>query len=543
MSSRRLLLVGLGALAAASCSSPRNRPDAPRAAEAFASRRVVFLHMADTHAQLETHPEYMPGASPDLEPMGGYARLRTAIDRERRRAPGAFVVDGGDTFQGSGPAAWTQGEVVLEPFNALGLDVCVPGNWEVVYGAERFRDLMARVACKVTAYNFHDKATGARLFAPSVTLERAGVRVAFVGITDPTTTERQPPAQVRGLDSTRLGGLRDYVRSLRSTERADLVVAVTHTGLTVSRQIAREIPELDVVLSGHTHERTERAITEGKVIVVEPGSMGSFLGRLEVTIGPHGGVAAHDFRLIPIRAGDYPEDPTVRGMVDRVLAPHRARMGEVLGETKTTLLRYDMLETTADDFIADALRETGGADIGLGNGFRFTPPIPPGPLTEGDLWQLLPLDARMKRGTATGEQLRHYLENELELVFSRDPWKLSGGWGPRASGMSFVFRALAPPGERVQQIAIGGRPIEPERTYTIAGCERDGEPLDVICRMRGAGDVVVLPQTIHQALREYLRKHPIIAPRRDGRAKATDLPPTVFSQDAVLSRVAGTRAR
>lgn len=109
--------------------------------------------------------------------------------------------------------------------------------------------------------------------------------------------------------------------------------------------------------------------------------------------------------------------------------------------------------------------------------------------------------------------------------------------------MSFVFRALAPPGERVQQIAIGGRPIDLERTYTIAGCERDGEPLEVICRMRGARDVVVLPQTIHHALREYLRKHPVIAPRRDGRARASDLPATVFSQDAVLSQQAGARAR
>lgn len=385
----------------ASTTTGSARPEASPA-----SRHVVFLHMADTHAQLETHPELMPGESPELQRMGGYARLRTAIDRERRAVPDAFVVDGGDTFQGSGPAAWTKGETVLEPFNALGVDVCVPGNWEVVYGADRFRDLMGRVSCKVIAYNFHDKASGKRLFAPSVVLERSGVRVAFVGITDPTTTERQPPAQVIGLDSTRVDGLRELVTELKSREHADIVVAVTHTGLTVSRRIAREIPELDVILSGHTHERTERSILEGKVVVVEPGSMGSFLGRLDVTVGPSGGVTAHDFRLLPIRADEYPEDPAVKAVVDRVLAPHRARMGEVLGETKTTILRYDMLETTADDFVSDALREAGGADIGLGNGFRFTPPIPPGPLTEGDLWQLLPLDTRIKRGSASGKQIR-----------------------------------------------------------------------------------------------------------------------------------------
>jgi S-sulfosulfanyl-L-cysteine sulfohydrolase len=55
-----------------------------------------------------------------------------------------------------------------------------------------------------------------------------------------------------------------------------------------------------------------------------------------------------------------------------------------------------------------------------------------GKLTVGDLWNMLPLDARVKTGTVTGRQLRAYLENELELVFSKDPWKLSGGWGPRA---------------------------------------------------------------------------------------------------------------
>ena len=94
------------------------------------------------------------------------------------------------------------------------------------------------------------------------------------------------------------------------------------------------------------------------------------------------------------------------------------------------------------------------------------------------LWLLLPLDARIKKGWATGKELRAYLEHELELVFSRDPWKLSGGWGPRYSGMSMVFSAFAPPGERLREIRIGGRLIEDAMKYNLAGCERDGESLD-----------------------------------------------------------------
>jgi sulfur-oxidizing protein SoxB len=518
--------------------------DAPRARSSAAgtttpelpARHVVFLHMADSHAQLETHPEYMPGQSPELQSMGGYARLKTAIDRERAAARGpSFLADGGDTFQGSGPAAWSEGEVVVKPLNALGIDVCVPGNWEVVYGPKRFRELMAEVSCKVTTYNFHDKATGKRLFAPEVTLEKDGVRVAFVGITDPTTTLRQPPDEVAGLDSTQMGGLRELVKDVRGRERADLVVAVTHTGITVSRAIAREIPEFDVVLSGHTHERTEKPILEGKVIVVEPGSMGSFLGRLDITLGARGGVAGYDFKLLPIRASEYAEDAAVKALVDASLGPYRARANEVVGESKTPLMRYDVLETSADNFITDAVREVGGSDIGFSNGFRYAPPIPAGPITEGDLWLLLPLDARMKKGWATGKELRTYLESELELVFSKDPWKLSGGWGPRASGLEMQFAALAAPGARLREVAIDGKPLEATAKYTLSGCERAGEPLDVVCRMRGTHDVEVLPLTVHQALRAYLKKHPVIAPTREGRATATDLPKTVFSQDAVLA--------
>ncbi len=317
------------------------------------ARRVTLLHMADTHAQLETHPDYMPGEQPEIQQMGGFARLKTAIDRERATAASAnFLLDSGDAVQGSGPAAWSQGEVVIGPLNALGLDAFVPGNWEVVYGPARFKELMAKLKASVIAYNFHDTATGARLFAPAVTLEKDGVRVAFIGIADPTTTVRQPPAQVRGLDSTRMEGLRGFVKATREKERADLVVLISHSGLTVSRQLAREIPELDVILSGHTHERTEEPISEGKVLIVEPGAMSSFLGRLDITLGETGGIASHEFRLIPIRAADYPEDVEVKKLVDEALAPHRARMNSVVATAGNLLMRYDVLETSTDNFIA-----------------------------------------------------------------------------------------------------------------------------------------------------------------------------------------------
>lgn len=529
---RRTFLTTTTAAAAASHSLVRATQNPPRPA----GRRVTLLHMADTHAQLETHPDYLPGETPEIQDMGGFARLMTAIKRERAKVAGpSFLVDSGDAVQGSGPAAWSQGEVVIAPLNALGLDAFVPGNWEVVYGPERFKELMAKLTAPVIAYNFHDTATGQRLFAPAVTLEKDGVRVTFIGIADPTTTVRQPPAQVRGLDSTRMEGLREFVKATREKERADLVVIISHSGLTVSRQLAREIPELDVILSGHTHERTVEPIIEGKVLIVEPGAMASFLGRLDITLGEKGGIASHEFRLIPIRAAEFPEDAKVKALVDASLAPHRARMNTVAGQTNRLLMRYDVLETNTDDFIADAVREVTGADIGLTNGFRFGPPLPAGPITTADLWNMLPLDTRMKTGTVTGRQLRDYLENELELVFSKDPWKLSGGWGPRASGLAVVFTAKNPPGKRVVSLKVNDREVDDAAHFTIGGCERDGEPLAMICRLRGASEPKIAPLSVHEALVEYLKKHPVIATERGGRSVATDLPKVVFSQDATLT--------
>jgi sulfur-oxidizing protein SoxB len=261
----------------------------------------------------------------------------------------------------------------------------------------------------VIAYNFHYEESGKRMFAPTSICKRDGVTMAFVGVADPTTTKRQPPAQVKGLDSTRMQGLREYVQELRRRERPDLVVAVTHTGLTLSRQLAREIPELDVILSGHTHERTWHAIREGNVLVVEAGSNGSFLGRLDVTLKPDGGIQEYGFRLIPVLANDYAEDAQMRDTVQRVLAPHRARVNHVPCESRVPVLRYDVFETNVDNLICDGVRQIAGADIGFSNGFRFAPPIGAGPFTRGDLWDLLPLDARIKKGTVTDKQLKAYL--------------------------------------------------------------------------------------------------------------------------------------
>jgi S-sulfosulfanyl-L-cysteine sulfohydrolase len=425
---------------------------------------------------------------------------------------------------------------VLEPLNALGIDVATPGNWEVVYGPARFRSLLTRTKYPLVCYNFHDTATGKRIFAPAAVQEKSGIRVAFVGLTDPTTTTRQAPAEVAGLDSTRIAGLRNFVQNLKLREKPDLMVLVDHTGLAPSVQLAQDIPEFDIVLSGHTHERVYKPIRVGKSIVVEPGSLGSFVGRLDVTVAD-GTVSDVNYELVKVDANRYAENPVVKAIVAKAEAPFEKRLREVVGRAAGPLLRYDVLESSMDNVIADAVRDATHADIALTNGFRFSPPIATGPITEADLWNMLPFDAKLKVGHVSGKLLEGYLENEMELVFARDPFSLSGGWGPRPAGMTVRFEARANNGSRIRNVLIDRAPLDRAADYTLGGCERDGEPLDVICRLRGVRQAIYVAGTVHSALRAYLKGHSPISPRSEKRVQAVDLPSTVWSQYSALQRM------
>ncbi len=517
-----------------SCATATRPDDQSKASNV---KHVRFLHLADMHAQLDTHWEYLPEDPNHLHKMGGFARIKTALEERRRSAMGAvFTVDGGDTFQGSAVAAWSNGKAILAPLNSLGIDVGTPGNWEVVYGPKAFRELMGEVHYRVICYNFIEKKTGIRLFESAAILEKEGVKVAFIGATDPTTTTRQPPAQVKGLDSTHIEGLRDFVRELKLKEKPDVTVLVDHTGLVPSIQLAHDIPEFDVVLSGHSHERVYHPIRVGNTLVVEPGSMGSFISQLDLTL-QNGKVTSNDYELIYVDAGKYAEDAAVKALVERAEAPYRSRLDRIIGETKTSLMRYDVLEATMDNLVADAVRDETGTDIGFTNGFRFSPPIAPGPITEADLWSILPLDSRLKVGKITGQQLRAYLESEMELVFAKDPFVLSGGWGPRPSGMELTFTAKAEKGARIHSVRVHGREVTDEGIYSLGGCEREGEELDIICRLKGVKDTRYSTGTVHSALAHYIRKHSPLQLVKTHAVRADDLPAEVWSQYGTLQKM------
>ena len=496
------------------------------------AERVTVLFVADLHAQLEEHPElfWSDDEEDRIEMAGGFARLSNAIEQIRQQRDGdVLVVDGGDTIQGSGEAALTEGQAIIEPTNELGLDAGIPGNWSVAYGAEAMIDLLGSFDHQIFADNVYDGDTGERLYDPYIVRDVGGVRVGIIGYTDPDVPTRQPPAYSDGLTYTGPENIPQHIETLQSEEDADVVLLLSHIGLSKAVALTDDLPDFDVHLSSDTHERTHEPIDRDGTWVVEPGAFGSFIGQLDLWV-EDGEVVDRDWELVEVTAEQFDQDPDVLETVADARAPVAEELDEELGYTNSELARYNVIETSLDNLLADALRDTTGTDIALSNGFRFGHPVPEGPITEADLWRFYPIVTNLKTGEVTGAQLRGFWESELNNVFAEDPEERFGGWVPRPSGMSMTFEYDAPAGERVREIRVDGEPIDDDEVYTLTACEREGEPDHTLCRIPNAANTEVHEVNAHQAVRQYLRDRDHVESSLESRIDAVDLPSVVRTQ-------------
>lgn len=527
-----ILAVAIGACATMSTKTSAKDGSSAGVDDADEPRQVTVLFVADLHAQLEPHPElFWDEDDPErLEVAGGFARVAAAIQEIRDERNGdVIVLDGGDTIQGGGAAALTEGSAVIPALNAMGLDAAIPGNWEVAYGPDVLRERMAELDYPVFVANLRDEARGERLFPPYHIQDVAGVRVAVIGYTDPDVPQRQPPAYSEGLRYDGPEELPSLIEEVRRDHDAEVVLLLSHIGLAKAVALTDEVPDIDAHLSSDTHERTYEPIERAGTWVVEPGAFGSFLGRLDLWVH-QGEVVDKRWELIELTAENFGEDPRVRAIIDESLAPLQEELSEIVGHTSSLLARHNVVETTLDHLLADALRDATGTEIALSNGFRFGNPLPPGPIRESDLWNFYPVVTNLKTGRVTGAQLRAFWERELENVFAEDATQRFGGWIPRPSGMTITFVARAPSGERVQEILVHGEPLEDDRVYTLTACEREGDHPDTLCRIPNAMDTEIVEVDAHEAVRRYLGQHDEVAREYEGRVIGIDLPRVLRSQ-------------
>ena len=512
------------------------------------AQHVTILHTSDIHGQLDIHDEFFwENGKAVFKKRGGFASLKTMLDTLRKENPfNTLVVDGGDCFQGSAVAALSQGQAIIPLVNKMNYDLVLPGNWEVVYGKRMMiHDMNSYTAAKVCANMFDDddyKNENALLFPPYQIFNLGGVRVGFVGYNDPLTPIRQSPAYSKGIKFTRPErDLDKYVKILREEKNCALVFVISHMGLAQQLHLSDQpcAKGVDYILGADTHERIREPIQGKFSKVTEPGAFASFIGKLDIVI-ENGKIKEENYSLLDVDPEKYPEDKGMRTMVAIAKEPYKEVLEEVIGQTKTPLLRYYIIETPMDNLITDALMWRFKTDIIVSNGFRFCPPLIPdkttgvADITKEYLWSMLPVDSEVKTADVTGRQLKNWLEKDLDNVFAKDATKRFGGWLVRFKGMHVKFTIDCPQGERVQEIKIKGEPIAPEKVYSMLACEREGDPDNMLCRMMGVHNPYKQNVLLHSVIVDYLAEFSPVSPRVEGRAVATD------ASSDLLTQVEGT---
>ena len=489
---------------------------------------ITFIHLNDLHAHLTTHPELVRyGERAKLEQRGGMARLATLIKRVRKQYPNSVLMNIGDTYHGGVEALFTNGNAIIDPVNALDVDVGVVGNWDYAYGPivtrTRFGSLQSMglfTDGKVQKVNYPNLAAnlkvtlpffrrGDYLMPPTMMKEVAGVKVGFVGITS-DIVPRMHPMLALGLKfldyntKTYADLIQKHATDLRD-QGAKVVVVMSELGIQKDYALSNTIPPnlVDVFFSAHTHEVVRKPLTSSSgALVVEAGGDGAYLGRMNVTL-KNNRVVGRDWHLYDVDT-KIPEDANMKSLVAAARAPFLGdhvnvklpsmaanvkltqSIDTVVGYTDTPLDRHNALESTFNDAMADVMRKVGKTQVAITPGFRFDSPvfvagsvledntIANGAITLEDVYRYFPVPYMVATGSITAENLRKVIEYNLTSVFSTDTAQQSGGWADGWSGLKIKLDLARPDGNRIldMQLKDEAKPLLFNDIVTVTGCAR-----------------------------------------------------------------------
>jgi sulfur-oxidizing protein SoxB len=392
--------------------------------------------------------------------MGGLDRIATVINAIRSDRPDALLLDGGDTWQGSLPALRTEGQDMVDLFNALNVDA-MTSHWEFTLGADRVNEIVeGNLVPAFLGQNIFDATWDEPVYEDYRIYERGGTAVAVIGQAFPYMPIANPswmfPDLSFGLRRQRMAEVVEQVRA----EGAEVVVLLSHNGFDTDRKIAEDVPGIDVILTGHTHDALPEPVQVGNTFLIASGSHGKFVSGIE-------------HRLIPIFSDVIAPDPTMTALVTESRAPFEAEMSEVIGQAGSLLYRRGNFNGTWDDVICNALISQRDAQIALSPGFRWGATVVPGQdITREDIFNATAMSyPEAYRNEMTGEFLKLVLEDVADNIFNPDPYYQQGGDMVRVGGMGYRIDPLAEGGNRISNMTLleTGEPIDPAETYIVAG--------------------------------------------------------------------------
>ncbi|MFW8594323.1 thiosulfohydrolase SoxB [Cribrihabitans neustonicus] len=437
--------------------------------------------------------------------MGGLDRIATVVKAIRAERPDAILLDGGDTWQGSLPALRSEGADMVRLFNALGTEA-MTSHWEFTLGIGRVTEILENeLDPAFLGANIFDATWDEPAYEPMKMFERGGTKVAVIGQAFPYLPIANPSWMFPDLSfGVRQARMAAVVQEARDAG-AEVVVVLSHNGFDVDRKMAAEVPGIDVILTGHTHDALPEPVLVGDTRLIASGSHGKFVSRVDIEVEA-GRFKDLTHRLIPIFSDVITPDAEMAALVEETRAPYAAEMAEVLGETDSLLYRRGNFNGTWDDLICNALIAEREADIALSPGFRWGATLMPGQkITREDVFNATAMSyPAAYRSEMTGETLKLILEDVADNLFNPDPYYQQGGDMVRVGGMGYRIDISKPQGARITDMTLlaSGEAIDAAKSYAVAGWASvtegtEGPPIwDVVeSHIRRQGTVSIDPNT------------------------------------------------
>jgi sulfur-oxidizing protein SoxB len=407
--------------------------------------------------------------------VGGFAHLAALVKQLRAQRPGALLLDGGDTWQGSAMSLWMRGQDMIEAARLLGVDMMTM-HWEMTYGVERVlqaakADLKGHI--DLLAQNIRTSEFGDPVFASTAHRTINSVPIAVIGQAYPYTAIAHPRSLVEGWTlGIRERELQTAVDAARASG-AQVVVLLSHNGMDVDLKLAGRVRGIDAILGGHTHDAVPRPVVVrnpgGATLVTNAGSHAKFLALLELDVRA-GQVRDYRYRLLPVISELLPADPDMQRLIDELRGRYGLQLAEPLAVTEATLYRRGNFNGTFDQVILEALLRVGGAQIAFSPGFRWGTTLLPGDaITVEDLMAQTAITYPWTTVTElSGAQIKALLEDVADNLFNPDPYLQQGGDMVRVAGLSYSIDPEAAIGARIDELRIDGAPLSADRTYKVA---------------------------------------------------------------------------
>jgi 2',3'-cyclic-nucleotide 2'-phosphodiesterase (5'-nucleotidase family) len=480
---------------AAAVSSFSEEPSAPRA-----RAPLTILQINDVYSTVP------------IDGAGGLARVATLKRRLSAAGLSTLLVLSGDFLSPSVASSVFKGEQMVAALNAAGLDMATFGNHEFDFGADVLRQRMRESKWLWVASNLVDD-TGKPLAGtvPYTVRTFGSLRVGFIGLI--STTEQMGSARLRGIVPTDpFDATAKYLKVL-DQEKVDAVVALTHLSIAEDEELVDRFPRIDVVIGGHEHYPI--TVTRNRTLISKAGSEARFVARID--LAKRGASLDRHFELIPIGPG-LPDDPDAA----KIIASYEVRLGPELDvavaastvDLDAEELRLRASETNIGNLVADAIRESVQADVGLVNGgaIRGDRIYPASPLTRRLLLAMHPFGNVVVKTEVSGKVLLAVLNHAVSAL------PATAGRFPQVSGLKFDIDIHDTPPD-VASVLVNGQPLIADRTYTLALPDYLFTGGDGFAMFAGAKTLVspAAGELVVGAVERYVSSRKRVAPQVEGR--------------------------